>query len=175
MLRKYENRQTFGHSGGFPGYITNTMAVPSERLVVTALTNAIDGPAEGIVSGIYRILTYFEQHATAQTHNEHNWSMLQGSYANLWGAMNIVAIESRLFRVIGIGWDPLAVVEKLEWVEGHTFKIAETSSGASEGELVYFEIQSGLVKRVIHSGSTYLPRKAWREKTAGRDEVGFMH
>lgn len=171
ILRRYEERQTFGHSGGFPGCITNTMADPKEGLVVTALTNASDGPAAGIVSGIYQIMSFFEEHASAPS--EHDWSVLEGNYANLGGRMNIVAVDDGLVTVHGDGWVPMAMVEKLTLVEGQTFKIVETGSGASEGELVHFHTEGGRVQRVVHSGSTLWPKETWRENIALRTRIGF--
>lgn len=171
ILRKYGERQTFGHSGGFPGCITNTMADPSEGIVVTVLTNAIDGPADGILSGIYKILNYFEEHES--TKPAHDWSMLEGSYANLWGRMKIVTAGDTLVTVHGNGWDPLAFIEKLEWVENQTFRIVETSSGSSEGELVQFLMDGERVASVRHGGSTHWPRAVWQEKMAGLARVEF--
>lgn len=171
ILRRYEERQTFGHSGGFPGCITNTMANPKEGLVVTVLTNAVDGPAEDILSGIYRVISYFEEHASATP--AHDWSMLEGAYANLWGRIKIVATGETLVTVYGHGWDPMAMVEKLEWVEDQTFKIVETRSGAAEGELVHFHTEGGRVERIRHSGATYWPTETWRQKISGRTRVNF--
>lgn len=171
ILRRYEERQTFGHSGGFPGCITNTMADPKEGLVVTVLTNAIDGPAEAVLSGIYRIISYFEEHGSVTP--THDWSVLEGTYANLWGQMKILAIGDGLVTVHGYGWNPLAMIEKLEWVDGTTFRIVETSSGGSAGELVHFHTESGQVERVVHGGATYLPKEVWRGKLTERKTVRF--
>ena len=38
-------RRVLGHGGGFPGFITRTWFDPVDRLAVSVLTNAIDGPA----------------------------------------------------------------------------------------------------------------------------------
>lgn len=188
QLQRYGERQTFGHSGGFPGHITNTKADPKEGLVVTALTNSVDGPAAGIVSGIYRILSYFEEHtpmragavvtgagtgvAKGPDEGAHDWSALEGTYASLWGQLNVVALGDELVTVSGNGWDPVAMVEKLEWVEGQTFKIVETASGASEGELVHFHTDDdGHVEYVVYAGGKTWPKAVWREKIAGLDRV----
>ena len=41
----------FGHTGGFLGYITRTVAVPAQDLSVAGPTNAIDGPSYGWLDG----------------------------------------------------------------------------------------------------------------------------
>jgi len=162
FLHQEDGRRTFGHSGGFPGCITKTMADGDEGIVVTALTNAIDGPAASLVTGIYKIIGYFEKQPATQA--EHDWSMLEGSYCNLWNAARIVQAGDALVTVNPEGWDPLGLVEKMEWVEGYTFRIVETSSGSSEGERVRFHVDDGRVSRVTHGGSTLWPLNVWREK-----------
>ncbi len=171
ILRRYDERQTFGHSGGFPGCITNTMADPKEGLVVTVLTNAADGPAEGILSGIYKAISYFEKHEAA--HPTHDWSLFEGTYSNLRGPFDIVATGDNLVAVYGAGWNPVAMVEKLEWVEGETFKIVDTSSGGSEGELVHFHAEDGRVERMVYAGSTYWPLDVWRQRLAKVARISF--
>ncbi|GEO25323.1 serine hydrolase [Alicyclobacillus acidoterrestris] len=171
VLHRYGERQTFGHSGGFPGCITDTMVDPKAGLVVTALTNAIDGPAGWILAGIYRIISFFEEHdetAPAQT-----WSMFEGSYANLWGRIKIVATGDGLMTVHGYGWDPLLMVEKLAFVEDEMFRIAETSSGAPGGELVHFHTEQGRVQSIRYGGAIYWPRAVWHEKMAEQTRVSF--
>ncbi|KPV43443.1 hypothetical protein AN477_12380 [Alicyclobacillus ferrooxydans] len=171
FLTPYGDRETFGHSGGFPGCITKTMADGKEGLVVTVLTNAIDGPADPILSAIYKVINYFEEHASKAA--EHDWSHLEGSYANLWGDMKILATGDTLRSVHTYGWDPMAMIEKLEWLEGETFKIVETSSGGSAAELVHFHTKDGRVESVRHGGSTMWPKEVWRQSLDQRTEIRF--
>ena len=170
FLHRDGERQTFGHSGGFPGCITDTMADGNEGFVVTALTNAIDGPAVPIVNGVYKILRYFEKESSANP--EHDWSTLEGAYDNLWNTVYIVQPGDALVTVNSSGWDPLALVEKMAWVERDTFKIVETSSGSSEGELVHFHVEDGRVSRVSHTGSSMWPWQVWRQRVASRTRIG---
>ena len=169
FLHDREGRRTFGHSGGFPGHITQTMADGRAGLVVTALTNSVDGPARPIVDAIYKLVDFFETsspHAPAR-----DWSMLEGSYRNLWNTAHVLQAGEGLVTVYGDGWDPLDLVERLEWVEDHTFRVVETRSGASEGELVQFHVEDGRVARVTHTGSTLWPKATWRERLRGRPRV----
>ena len=43
--RTIGDRRVLGHGGGYPGHITRTFFDPVDRLAVSVLTNAIDGPA----------------------------------------------------------------------------------------------------------------------------------
>lgn len=171
ILRRFEERQTFGHSGGFPGCITNTMADPKDGLVVSVLTNAADGPASSILAGIYRIINYFDKHES--TTSDDDWSALEGTYSSLRGSFDIVAAGDSLVAVYGAGWSPFEAVEKLEFVEGQTFKIVETGSGGSEGELVHFETEADRVTRMVYAGTTFWPLETWREKIAQRVRISL--
>ncbi|HEY0214938.1 MAG TPA: serine hydrolase domain-containing protein, partial [Cellulomonas sp.] len=51
-LHTFGERDVVGHSGGYPGHITRTYIDPRARLVVSVLTNAIDGPADPIAVGL---------------------------------------------------------------------------------------------------------------------------
>jgi D-alanyl-D-alanine carboxypeptidase len=166
-LRRSEERKLFGHGGGFPGFITRTMADGEGGLVITALTNAVDGPAESIVLGIHRILRYFEQHAPT---SGHDWSALEGRYANLWGTTNVIAADGGLVTVTSAGWDPLAAPNKLEWVEDRTFRITECASGGNEGELLRFHPESGALER---SGTLSWTSDEWRRMLAGRTRISL--
>lgn len=156
FLKTYGKRETFGHSGGFPGCITNTMADPNDQLVVVALTNAIDGPAESLVSGLYSIISYFQEEIT-----ESPYRSLEGHFTNLWESVRMVATGQELRAVYGAGWNPLAMVEKLIPDGDLTFRIARTGSGGSQGEHVRFIVKDGHVERVIDAGATLWPRAVW--------------
>lgn len=169
FLTRYGERQTFGHSGGFPGCITKTMADPEDGLVVSVLTNAIDGPADEFLSGIYGIIDYFQEHLMGSPAED--VSMLEGSYVSLWAAIDIVADGNDLIAVpVGV-WKPFTMTEKLKFVEKHTYCITETDSSGSEGEKVYFHVADGCVQRMTYQGKTFWPRADWEEKMAGCDRV----
>lgn len=166
-------RRLFGHSGGFPGAITRTMADPAERLVVTALTNSVDGPAATIVDGIYKILSYFEEHTPEGSDvAAPDLRRLEGLYANLWGVTGVVALGERLVTVAADSWDPMAAVESLERLDETTFRITDTASGGSPGELVRFVLRDGAVESVRFAGTTSVPRPAWLARQEGRTIVG---
>lgn len=169
FLTKYGERQTFGHSGGFPGCITKSMANADDGIVVSVLTNAIDGPAEQILSGIYRIINYFEAHMSSAS--THDLVRFEGSYASLWANIHILAEGNNLISVPAGVWDPLSMAEKLEFVEGETFRIAETGSGGMEGEWVHFRVEDGRIKRMMYQGKTFWPREDWDRRMKECTEV----
>ena len=163
VLQPTEERRLFGHSGGFPGFVTLSAADPDSGLVVVALTNA-DGPAASMVTGIYSAITYFQKHASAAppTQDARRWA---GHYANLWGEVLLAAVGDGMVAANPGSWDPLAAPQVLEFVDGDTLRIVETSGFGSEGELVRWEAGDGRMPTLRYAGSTLWPIGAWRERT----------
>lgn len=157
--KSFGTRETFGHGGGFPGCITNTMADPKDNLVVTALTNAIDGPADALVAAVYQIINFFQDHSSDSPHR-----LYEGHYMNLWDSVRYVAAGDSLYAVHGVGWNPLAFVETLTEVGDAVFRIDKTGSGSSKGERVQFTNDEGCVKTVNSAGATLWPREVWLQK-----------
>lgn len=162
IIQPMEDRRLFGHSGGFPGFITLSAADPDSGVVVVALTNA-DGPAASIVKGIYQTISYFQAHGS-ESPPAHDGRRLEGHYANLWGEMLLVAVGDRMVTADPGSWEPFTAPEVLEFVDDDTLRIVETSGFGSEGELVRFRFRDGQVEQVRHAGSTMWPIQAWRER-----------
>lgn len=173
ILKQYGDRHTFGHSGGFPGCITNSQTDPEDKLVVVVLTNCADGPAASLTAGIYAILNWFQEHDD-ESARESQWSVLEGSYANLMGHFRIVQAGGKLYSVYSAGWEPFAMVEHLEHLQDHTFTITETSSGGSKGELVHFSVEKGRVASVRHAGSLCMPIQEWQEHLAAQSAITLV-
>ena len=50
------DRDLVGHAGGYPGHITRTWIDPVDGLVVSSLTNAVDGIADQIATGVIQLV-----------------------------------------------------------------------------------------------------------------------
>lgn len=90
-------RRLLGHSGGYPGHITRTVFDPTDRLAVSVLTNAIDGPAEELAHGVVSIVDL----AAAQEPDpaDGDLSRFEVRLANLWGVQDVVLLGGRLVVV----------------------------------------------------------------------------
>ncbi len=53
FVDKIGDTELFGHTGGYPGHITCTLADGADRRVVSVFTNCLDGPATPIARGWY--------------------------------------------------------------------------------------------------------------------------
>jgi D-alanyl-D-alanine carboxypeptidase len=165
-------RRTFGHGGGFPGHITKSMVDPKDELVVVALTNCIDGAAVWMAKSIYGIIDYFQEN-TPTTKPKRDLLHLEGRFMNLWFMTDIVVTGDKVVVASPNSWEPFSGVDQLEYVNGNTFRITETSSFGSEGELIHFDLENGKVASIRYAGSTMWPEKVWLKKQKARKVVGF--
>jgi len=165
-------RRTFGHGGGFPGHDTKSMVDPKNELVVVVLTNCIDGPADWMAKGIYGIIDYFQENAPT-TKPKHDSLHLEGRFINLWFMADVVVTGDKVVVASPNTWEPFNVTDQLEYVDNKTFKITDTSSFGSEGELIHFNVKNGKVDTIRYAGSTMWPEEVWLKRQKARKTVGF--
>lgn len=169
-----KDRVTISHGGGFPGYITKSIADPKDELVVVVLTNCLGGPASQIAKSIFSILDYFQTN-TPKEKSKHDMSKFEGRYMNLWSMTDIIATGDKVIAAYPDTWQPLSnpdSLESLEFVNETTLKVMNTDSFNSEGELVHFKIDDGKVETVVYNGATMWPIEAWFQKQQQRKQVG---
>jgi CubicO group peptidase (beta-lactamase class C family) len=105
----YDGHRMVGHSGGYPGHITRTMWDPEEGLAISVLTNAVDGPAEELASGILKILDKAREmtpkrplksgltnsaaiEPPVQSLGEIDLASFTGRFAALWGVTDVIEL-----------------------------------------------------------------------------------
>lgn len=149
---------TFGHSGGFPGHVTRTFADPADRLVVTVLTNCIDGPASDIGRGVVKVIDAFAGRPTAPPRAMRR---LEGRYVNLFGVVDLVALGTAPLAANPESWNPFEDPDRLEPLGPTTLRVADGGSFGSTGELVDFEVEQGEVRSVRWTGASMWPEQHW--------------
>lgn len=168
-------RRVLGHGGGYPGHITRTYFDPVDRLAVSVLTNAIDGPALTLATGCIRLIDLALEAAAeaAATTSRVDLGSFEGSFANLWGAFDVVALGGRLFQIDPTQPDPAVGVARLDVVDERRLTIAATTGYGSYGEpIVYERGPDGRVTSIRGgSGSTSMPRDVLRAAVARRDRI----
>lgn len=162
--------ELFGHPGGFPGQITMTLCDPKKELVVTVLTNCIDGMADFKAKGIFSILYYFEKNYHLNFKND--LSKFEGRFMDLWGAENVVSMGDRLVSVYLDAFTPFNNPQELEYINSNTLKIVKADGFYAEGELVHYNFgEKGEIKSVEFGGATMLPEKEYLAKTENLTEI----
>ncbi len=153
-MNKVGDREVFGHGGGYPGHITRTLVDPERRIVVSVLTNAIDGPASQLAEGLFRLLDLAE----SKDRGEGDLARFTGRFANLWGVTDFAVIGGRLYATDPSGPNPADEPQPLE-ADGDTLRVTGGNGYGSYGESYAFTFDAnGTVETVRgSSGLTLQP------------------
>ena len=143
----------FGHGGGYPGHITRTLVDPERRLVVSALTNAIDGPAAQLAEGLVRLLNLADSKDRVE---EAGLGRFTGRFANLWGITDFVLLGGRLYATDPTLANPAEEPQELE-ADGDTLRVTGGNGYGSYGESYRFTFDAnGAVESVRGSSGLTL-------------------
>ena len=134
----FGDHRTVGHGGGFPGYITRTLVDADDGLVVTALTNAIDGPASQLAAGVLKLVDDARSHPPEGPGFGPEVLAHTGRWQNLWSVVDIGVLGGRLLAIDPTRWEPVEDVDELEVVAPGRFRIAAGGGYGSVGEPVAF-------------------------------------
>jgi D-alanyl-D-alanine carboxypeptidase len=169
-LRTQGERELVGHSGGYPGHITRTWIDPAGQVVVSVLTNAVDGPADALARGLFALLDLalaapegVEQPPAAEL------ARYTGRFANLWGVTDVALLGGRLVLLHPSAPEPAEERAELT-VEGPGTLRLETVAGfGSAGETVEYEwAADGAVSRVRAGGISSWPLEVFRSRRAAQ-------
>ncbi|HVJ52951.1 MAG TPA: serine hydrolase domain-containing protein [Aliidongia sp.] len=144
----------FGHSGGFQGYITRTTTIPAERLTLSILTNAADGPAQGWSDGALHIFQRFAKEG-APAAELADW---RGRWWGSWGAFDLLAMKDKVLVASPGLTNPLLDASEITVIGPDEGRIALAGSFANHGEPASLERgPDGTVAAVKLGGSRLQP------------------
>lgn len=129
-----DEHRVIGHGGGYPGHSTRTLLDPDTGLVVSVMTNAIDGPAASLASGILAVLDDAREHP-ADGDGDGRERRGLGRWRSLWTAIDLGVVGGRVRALQLPGWDPLKDADVLEPTESG-YQIIEGNGYGSLGERV---------------------------------------
>lgn len=156
MAVYHHNKNTlYGHGGGFPGFITNTRFEPEQKLVVSVLTNAWDGPASIIAQRIVNIIDYFNTNEGKAK----DASKFEGRFFAPWDLMDIINVNGKLMSLGPRYWGDFEGqnAEELTVINEDVLQIEKKNSYSSPGEeIVYTFDASGKPRSVVAAGITML-------------------
>lgn len=161
-LEEIDGKHFVGHGGGYPGHITKTLLDPTTGLVVSVLTNAIDGPAGAMVRGVVQLIERARKNAAetvaatvdAGPDATLSWT---GRFASVWGVVDIARVGGRLLTVDPTAWSPLEGSDRLEETGDGRLLIAAGPGGSSVGEYVTREVVDGEVRSLRYGAMTLRP------------------
>jgi D-alanyl-D-alanine carboxypeptidase len=119
-LGKIGEREVVGHSGGYPGHITRTNIDPADGLVVSALTNSVDGIAEQIATGVIQLINLALAAANEVAAAAGGDPVPPvpadapiGRFANLWGVFDVVDLGGILHTISPRFAEPAEFAQRL--------------------------------------------------------------
>jgi CubicO group peptidase (beta-lactamase class C family) len=166
IAERIGERDTLGHSGGFPGQSTRTLFDPVDQLVVVVLSNtsAEDGRAGPLAAQVVRFIDFAQRHPGGSSADLARYT---GRFANVGGAMDIAAFGGKLFGLAPESDNPSKFVWELEVVDADRLRISRCGGFAYPGEFVRYERDAaGNTQRVITGGVTMYPEAIFRERYA---------
>lgn len=160
ITSRIAGRDGVGHNGGWAGHITSTVALPDVGLVVSVLTNAIDGPAPELVEGVIRIIDAAAAPADGSLDADVRAAAPEGRYAWLWGVRDVAVLGEQVFLLSPTVPNPMAATVRLEpdTEDPDRWVMVEGPGYASVGEVVTVERDGdGGVAALDMSGTRIVP------------------
>jgi hypothetical protein len=167
-----EKHRTIGHSGGYPGHITRTSVDPRSGVAISVLTNAIDGPARGLVLGALALIDLAAAEPGEGKRADAAAEKFCGRFANLWGVTDVVRLGSRLLALSPEADDPAEGVSTLT-VTGDDRLTVDNSNGLGGiGEEMVYSFDGDQIRSVQGPGGmTSWPIESFAGKLDGRQRI----
>ena len=155
----------FGHSGGFPGYITRTAVIPERDLAISCLTNAVDGPSHIWLEGAVAILKRFQTEGPPASALA-EWN---GLWWGLWGATQLLPVGDKVLLANPALANPVQKVPELTLTGPDQARIAEAGAFASYGETARLvRDAAGAITEVHIAGGRLLPEVVFAAEVEAR-------
>jgi CubicO group peptidase (beta-lactamase class C family) len=157
---KANGRTYWGHGGGYPGHITMSRFDPERKLVISVLTNAIDGPAQALNTAILRLIDLaLDDDAKADARDREQLEKFEGRFTTLWGVTDIVNLGGRLYALTPTLENPAASAIGLEVVSDTGLKVIDDPGFGGYGEIMRYTFAAdGSVEQIRGaSGQTMVP------------------
>lgn len=172
-IQTVSDRTVVGHGGGFPGHITRTMLDPERAIAVSVFTNAIDGPANEMATGVMKLLLLAGDGDRAGE-DRPELDRFTGAFADIWHRFDVVRFGGRLLGLQLNQPDPTNVAVELTPEDDATLRVTggDTGFGAYGEPLRYSFTGDGSVARVRSAnGITAEPLAAFAARLAAMSRV----
>ncbi|ROR72725.1 serine hydrolase domain-containing protein [Bogoriella caseilytica] len=171
QVRTVGKRRLVGHSGGYPGHITRTWIDPVDGLVVSALTNDVDGPAAEIAVAIIRLIDLALDAAASEPEPlPQELRDVLGRWAGLWGVTDIVDLGGVLHLINPGDPAPSAAANRLDVTDGGGapgLRVESVDGYGDVGERIGIgRDDDGAVRTLRFGGTTAWPYERYREAMA---------
>ncbi|MEU4198216.1 serine hydrolase domain-containing protein [Kribbella sp. NPDC026611] len=149
IVQKVGERDVFGHAGGYPGHITKTFVDGERRLIVSVLTNAIDGPAAQLAEGFLKLVELAE---SKERGDAAGLARFAGRYADLWGVTDIALLGGRLYGMSPAEGNPADQPIELE-LDGDNLRVSGGNGYGAYGESYRFTFDANGAVESVRGGN----------------------
>jgi CubicO group peptidase (beta-lactamase class C family) len=159
ITTRFKDKSYVGHSGGYPGYTTQTLFHPGEKFGLIVLTNTSDSdPGEIARQLITAVGPMFEKRAPkpATAAWDPSWARFQGVYRNRSNDFSIILLNDRLV-MLGSTAPGIDAAARLEPLGNGRFRLEAASGGLPIGEVVRFGEEPGKPMR-LYTGDSWSDR-----------------
>ena len=166
VVEKIGGRTVVGHSGGFPGHITQSWLDPESGLTVAVLSNCVDSLASEGATNLIKLIDLAVNAPEKKTTNASDYDLdtFTGRFATDWGAFDVVNLGGRLVSLTPQG-DPALSATELTVVDADTLMPAPEAGFGAVGEPFRFQrAASGDTKWVRQGGGRAWPIAAYRQR-----------
>ncbi|WP_295814457.1 serine hydrolase [uncultured Deinococcus sp.] len=166
ILDEVNGRPLVGHSGGFPGHITQSWLDPRSGLAVSVLTNCLGGPATEWATNLVKLIDVAVKTPDKEQTDAPGLDLdsFTGRYATDWGVYDVVNLNGRLVSLSPQG-DPGLSVTELTVVDADTLSPAPEAGFGAVGEPFRFQRDAaGGVEWVRQGGGRSWPVAAYRAR-----------
>ncbi len=142
-ISKVNGRTYYGHSGGYPGHITMSKVDLDRKLSISVFTNASDGPAEKLTSGILKLIDLAldeKREARTEPQPAEKLKRFEGRFASLGGVIDVVNLGGRLYLLIPNLDDPAAEAIEMEIVSDTELKTVGDKGFGGYGENMRYHL-----------------------------------
>lgn len=152
-----------GHGGGYKGFITSSALNQANRMILVVLTNAVDGPAQNLRTGMQGLLKMAIEDSGKFTPEKkvpaETMKALCGFYQSDWGIYQIGAVNGNLVGLAPEMDDPAPTLFPYEHAGRLQFRIPLLhDQNITYREDFHFEMTTaGRVRRIIEPGIVSKP------------------
>lgn len=147
-----DGKSCIGHSGGFPGFASNTQCMYDDELIVSIVVTEHDTWSGPIVAGIFSIIREL-----GEAEPEGRLLKYEGRFVDLQNVIEIVATSDGLRLVYPCGWWPMNALDKLRVLDESTLEIYDVNGYEDEGEKYRYTFSpNGTPVSIMVAGEKYL-------------------
>ncbi|CAI9406881.1 serine hydrolase domain-containing protein [Aestuariimicrobium sp. T2.26MG-19.2B] len=153
IMREIGQRFVIGHSGGFPGHITQTWGDPATGLSVSVLTNRNGSSASEWATTLVKLIDHAA--ALVGTSTDAPDDRFRGRFTSLWGSTHLVPLPGAVLALSSEAADPTGSAVSHTIVDAGTL-LAQARDGFSSfgEELRVARDEAGEITSITTTGIT---------------------